>query len=207
MLVGLLAYLGVALVVICTPGPDTALTVRNALAGGRRSGVWTAAGVAAGQLVWTVAASVGIAGLIRASEPVFVTMKLLGAGYLIWLGIQSLRAAHRAEGGHGRPGPAPRVGTTRSLRQGLINDLANPKMAAFFMSLLPQFAPADGRALPAMLGLGLLFSLLTFAWLALYSVAVDRLRRLFTRSRVRRALDAVAGTILIAFGARLAWSS
>ncbi|MFC7547939.1 LysE family translocator [Plantactinospora sp. GCM10030261] len=204
-MVELIAFVGVSLIVICTPGPDTALTVRNALAGGRRSGVWTAAGVATGQAVWTVAASLGIASLIQASEPVFLTMKYLGAAYLIYLGIQSLLAARRAgPAGLAAAGPAVDRTRGRSLSQGLINDLANPKMAAFFLSLLPQFAPADQRALPVMLGLGLLFSLLTFAWLSLYSLAIDRLRALFTRSRVRRTLDAIAGSVLIAFGARLA---
>jgi threonine/homoserine/homoserine lactone efflux protein len=134
-------------------------------------------------------------------------MKLLGAGYLVYLGVHSLRVALRRSADHhvaGEPAVGLRTGRSRSLRQGLINDLANPKMAAFFISLLPQFAPADSRALPVMLGLGLLFSGLTFTWLTLYSVAVDKLRSLFDRTRVRRAFDAVTGTILIAFGVRLA---
>lgn len=167
--------------------------------------MWTAAGVALGQAVWTVAASLGIAGLIHASEPAFLAMKYAGAAYLVYLGAQSLRSAWR--GGE----PAVEAGTTglrltsgRSLRQGLINDLANPKMAAFFMSLLQRFAPGGGGAFTAMLVLGLLFSLMTFAWLTLYSVAIDRARAWFSRSRVRRALDALAGCVLVAFGARLA---
>jgi threonine/homoserine/homoserine lactone efflux protein len=207
MVVELVALIGVSVVVICTPGPDTALTVRNALSGGRRSGVWTAAGVAIGQAVWTVAASLGIAGLIRASEPVFVAMKLLGAGYLIYLGLQSLRAAYRGAS-ENRTGQRHMLRHTwgRSLRQGLINDLANPKMAAFFMSLLPQFAPTDSTALPTMLALGLLFSTLTFAWLALYSFAIDKLRLVFARPAIRRTLDALAGGVLVMFGARLALS-
>ncbi|MFC6881729.1 MULTISPECIES: LysE family translocator [Actinomadura] len=198
----LAAFTGLSVVVICTPGPDTALTVRNALSGGRRGGVWTAAGVAIGQAVWTVAAGFGVAGLVHASEPVFVAMKLAGAAYLAYLGAQSLRAAWRGR----QPGDVqhPELGPsrTRSLRQGLINDLANPKMAAFFMSLLPQFAP--GGEVATMVALGLLFSLLTFAWLALYSVMIDGARALFDRPRVRRATDAIAGTVLIGFGARLA---
>ena len=95
MLAQLLAFLGVAAVVIVVPGPDTALTVRNALAGGRRCGVATAAGVATGQAVWTVATSVGIAELIQASEPAFLALKLAGAAYLVALGIQSLWTAVR----------------------------------------------------------------------------------------------------------------
>jgi threonine/homoserine/homoserine lactone efflux protein len=86
----LLAFLGVSLMVIVIPGPDTALTVRNALAGGRRAGVATAAGVATGQAVWTIATSFGIAELIQASEPAFLALRVAGAAYLVALGIQSL---------------------------------------------------------------------------------------------------------------------
>lgn len=121
----LAAFLVLSAVVICTPGPDTALTVRNALVGGRAGGVWTAAGVATGQAVWTVAASVGIASLLRASEPAFLAIKIAGALYLMYLGVQSLRSAWFA-----RPHTAedrPRMGLTpgRAFRQGFLNDLGN----------------------------------------------------------------------------------
>lgn len=96
----------------------------------------------------------------------------------------------------------PRLDAAKALRQGLISNLANPKMAAFFLSLLPQFSLTGG--ITGLLLFGLLFSLLTFAWLTVYSLAVDRARRLFARSRVRRAIDAVTGTVLLASGARLA---
>ncbi|WP_433433412.1 LysE family translocator [Nonomuraea sp. CA-141351] len=206
MWIHLVAFLGLSLAVICTPGPDTALTVRNAFSGGRRSGVWTAGGVAAGQAVWTLAAGLGIAGLIQASEPLFLVMKVAGAAYLCYLGVQSLWAAWRGHAAQAADQSELRLTPVRSLRQGLVNDLANPKMAAFFMSLLPQFAPAGEGAFVTMLGLGLLFSLLTFAWLTVYSLLIDKMRALFDRSRVRRTLDAVTGGILIAFGLRLALS-
>jgi threonine/homoserine/homoserine lactone efflux protein len=204
----LLAFLGVALVVIVVPGPDTALTVRNALAGGRRAGVATAAGVTAGQAVWTVATSVGIAELIQASEPAFLVMKAVGAAYLVALGLQSLWSAARPpDKGLWTTRPAsPAVGGLlpgRALRQGVISNLANPKMAAFFLSLLPQFA-SPGRGAGGVVLLGLVFCLMTFAWLALYSAVVDRARVVLGRSRVRRALDGLSGLVLVGFGARLA---
>jgi threonine/homoserine/homoserine lactone efflux protein len=203
------AFLGVAAVVICTPGPDTALTIRNALAGGRRAGVATAAGVATGQAVWTIATSVGIAELIQASEPAFLVMKAAGAAYLILLGLQSLLKALWSTR---HPNPAVGAGADkrggwmrpgRGLRQGVVSNLANPKMAAFFLSLLPQFASAEGGAGPV-LALGLVFCVMTFAWLALYSVVVDRARVVLRRARVRRALDGLSGLVLIGFGTRLA---
>jgi threonine/homoserine/homoserine lactone efflux protein len=205
----LLAFLGVSAVVICTPGPDTALTIRNALAGGRRAGVATAAGVATGQAVWTIATSVGIAELIQASEPAFLVMKAAGAAYLILLGLQSLLKALWSTR---HPNPAVGAGADkrsgwmhpgRGLRQGVVSNLANPKMAAFFLSLLPQFASAEGGAGPV-LALGLVFCVMTFAWLALYSVVVDRARVVLRRARVRRALDGLSGLVLIGFGTRLA---
>lgn len=246
------AFLGVSLLVIVIPGPDTALTVRNALAGGRRCGVATAAGVATGQAVWTVATSFGIAELIQASEPAFLALKVAGAAYLVALGIQSLWTAARpsfpglwttrhpqsAVGLPSRLGPLHRrvavrrarvrrrvrgrrrepasgaggsgadqgrgwMNPSRGLRQGVVSNLANPKMAAFFLSLLPQFA-APGQGAGGVLGLGLVFCLLTFGWLGLYSAVVDRARVVLGRTRVRRALEGVSGAVLVGFGARLA---
>src|SRR5438094_3520194 len=102
MAVNLAAFLGVSILVIVTPGQDTALTIRNTLLGGRRSGVLTATGVASGQFVWTVATSAGLAALIVASEPVFTALKLAGAAYLVFLGAQALYAALRPRDGHAR---------------------------------------------------------------------------------------------------------
>ena len=199
------AFVGVAALVIVTPGPDTALTVRNALLGGRGAGVATAAGVALGLAVWTAAASAGLAALLVASEPAFVAVKLAGAAYLVLLGAQTLLHALRgrpAEGGSGHAAARLRPGV--ALRQGLLNDLGNPKIAVFFTTLLPQFAPAHGPAFATLLAFGLLFCAMTLAWLCVYSVAVARAGRALRRPRIRRALDAVMGAALVAVGVRVA---
>jgi threonine/homoserine/homoserine lactone efflux protein len=195
-----LAFLGVSALVIVTPGQDTALTIRNTLAGGRRSGVFTALGVATGQATWTVAAAAGIAAVLGASEPLFLTVKLLGAAYLVVLGVQTLLTAARRDVHAARP-RGRRASAAGSLRQGLISNLGNPKMAVFFTSLLPQFG---GTSFAALLGLGLVFCSMTFLWLSAYSVAVARAGDVLRRPRIRRALDAVTGTFLVAFGLRLA---
>jgi threonine/homoserine/homoserine lactone efflux protein len=192
----LLAFLGVAVVVIVTPGQDTALTVRNTLGGGRGAGLRTALGVVSGQAVWGLAASVGVAALLVASEPAFVAVKLFGAAYLVWLGAHALAGAVR---GHHPEVEHRRVGG-RELRQGLLSNLGNAKMAVFFSSLLPQF----GDSFPELLGLGLLFCALTLAWLSVYALAVARAGDVLRRPRVRRAMDAVTGTVLVALGIRLA---
>jgi len=204
----LVAFVAVSAVVICTPGQDTALTIRNTLTGGRRSGIATAGGVAAGQAVWTVAASAGVVALLTASEPVFRALKLVGAAYLVYLGAHSLLAALRGRESAMRRddqlrGSSPRLTPARALRQGVFSNLANPKMAVFFASLLPQFAPGGNASFAVLLALGLAFCTMTFAWLTVYAVAISSLGRLLTAT-VRRALDAVTGVVLVALGLRLA---
>jgi threonine/homoserine/homoserine lactone efflux protein len=202
----LLAFLAVSAVVIVTPGPDTALTIRNALLGGRRSGAFTALGVASGQACWTVATSAGVAALLVASERVFAALKLAGAAYLVYLGLQAL--LHAVRGRESRPLPAGRapapLAASVAYRQGVISNLANPKMAVFFTSLLPQFAPGGGASFAALLALGLLFCTMTLAWLSAYAVAVAKAGDVLRRPAIRRALEAVTGAVLVALGLRVA---
>jgi threonine/homoserine/homoserine lactone efflux protein len=189
----LAAFLGVSLLVIVTRGQDTALTIRNTLLGGRRGGVRTAAGVAAGQATWTLAASAGVVALLRASEPAFVAVRLVGAAYLVYLGLQTLLRRGEVPAGVGGS-------SRRAFRQGLLSNLGNPKMAVFFTSLLPQF----GSSFSALVALGLVFCSLTFLWLSGYAWAVARAGDVLRRPRIRRALDRVTGVVLVGFGLRLA---
>jgi threonine/homoserine/homoserine lactone efflux protein len=195
------AFLGISLIVIVTPGQDTALTIRNSLLGGRRAGIATAAGVVTGQATWTVATSAGLAALLVASEPAFVALKLVGAAYLIYLGLEALRAALL-----GRPVPTtgPASGHGGAYRQGMLSNLGNPKMAVFFTSLLPQFTPAGQASFWALLLLGLTFCALTLVWLSGYALAVAKAGDFLRRSRVRRALDGLMGAVLVGLGVRLA---
>jgi threonine/homoserine/homoserine lactone efflux protein len=201
------AFLGVAVLVIVTPGPDTAITIRSTLLGGRLGGVMTAFGVVSGQACWTLAASAGIAALLVASEPAFLAVKFAGAAYLVYLGVNALVAAVRREPppaeDERRPERTLRPGT--AYRQGLISDLGNPKMAAFFTSLLPQFGTTGGgSSFWLMLVLGLTFCALTWIWLAVYATAVAKMRDTLRRPRVRRTMEAVTGTVLVGLGVRIA---
>jgi threonine/homoserine/homoserine lactone efflux protein len=192
----LLEFLGVAALVIVTPGQDTALTIRNSLFGGRRGGVLTAAGVCSGQCVWALATSAGLAAVLVASEVAFVALRVVGAAYLCFLGAQALYAAWRGAGKKELPTAPKRA----SFRQGLVSNLGNPKMAVFFPSLLPQFA----HSFSALLVLGLLFAGMTFCWLTAYAFAVARAGDVLRRPNIKRVLDAVVGTVLVSFGVRLA---
>src|SRR5437867_4014035 len=187
-----------------TPGPDTALTIRNSLLGGRRAGVFTAIGVSSGQAIWTLATAAGIAALLAASEPAFVAVKLLGAAYLVWLGGQALLGALRGRARrHSETVKRGLLERRVAFRQGLLSNLGNPKMAAFFPSLLPQFAPQQ-HAFTVLLGLGFVFCLLTLVWLTAYAFAVARAGDLLGRPAIRRTVEAVTGAVLVALGVRLA---
>jgi threonine/homoserine/homoserine lactone efflux protein len=200
----IVAFLGVSAIVIMTPGPDTALTIRNTLMGGRRAGVFTALGVSSGQLTWTLATAAGIAALLAASEPAFLAVKIAGSAYLVWLGLQALAAALRGRARNPREAPHRRpLEALTALRQGVLSNLGNPKMAAFFPSLLPQFAPQE-HAFPVLLGLGLTFCLMTLLWLTAYAFAVARAGDFLGRPAIRRAVEAVTGAVLVALGLRLA---
>jgi len=197
------AFLAVSLLVIATPGPDTALTVRNTLLGGRRGGGFTAAGVATGQAVWALATSAGLVALLVASEPVFAAVKWLGAAYLVWLGAQSLWVAWRGRAASvaGVAAPSPRLSRASAFRQGLLSNLGNPKMAVFFSSLLPQFSDASFGSLAL---LGLVFCAMTFAWLMAYAVAIVLAGDFLRRRVIWRTVEAITGAALVALGLRLA---
>jgi RhtB (resistance to homoserine/threonine) family protein len=206
MHVELLPFLVLSVLLILIPGPDTAIVTKNALLGGRRSAVLAAVGVSVGLTIWTVAAAFGIAALLRASAVAFLVLKLAGAIYLIWIGVQMLRArdllAAATNAGHG---VARRGSGRKALRQGLLSDLGNPKIAVFFTSFLPQFVHGHGSAFVPLLVLGGIFVVLTFAWLAGYGIVVGRASAFMRRPAVRQALDRFTGIVLIGFGVKLAF--
>jgi len=201
----LLLFVGVAAVVIVIPGPDTAVVTKNVLVHGRRAAFGTSLGVSAGLSVWTLAAAVGVASLVRASAVAFTVLKLIGALYLIWLGVQTFRAARRGQSG-ARPvtttGGA--MGALGGFRQGLLSDLANPKIGIFFTSLLPQFVDPGHPVLLPFLALGAVFVVMTVLWLSAYCVIAARAAETLQRPRVKAAMDRLTGTVLIALGLRLA---
>jgi threonine/homoserine/homoserine lactone efflux protein len=203
----LAGFLVLSIIVIVTPGPDTALTIRNTLLGGRASGIATAAGVAFGQAAWSVATSAGVVALLVAAEPAFVALKLAGAAYLVFLGAQALWAALRPGRTRQTAAATPhavRLRPASALRQGVVSNLTNPKMAVFFPSLLPQFVSPGATSFVALLALGLIFCLMTLSWLTLYTFVVARAGDVLRRAGARRIIEGVTGAVLVAFGIRVA---
>ena len=206
MITSFLAFVGISALVIMTPGPDTAVSVRNTLLGGRWAGLATAAGVCAGLMTWATAASFGLIALLVASEPIFLAIKYAGAAYLVYLGLHALIGAWRG-GDAGAMAVKPagaRLRPGKALLQGVLSDLGNPKIAVFFASLLPQFAvPGEGMFV-ALLLLGATFSAMTMLWLAVYVFAVARMSDVLRRPAVRRWMESITGIVLVGLGIRLA---
>jgi len=200
----LLAFAGVAAIVVVLPGPDMALVLRNGIASGRRAALETAVGISAGLFVWALAAALGVAALLSASATAFTALKLVGAAYLVWLGVRALRDAWR--GASTLPGAArSRPGRMDSaFRQGLLSNLFNPKIALVFTTLIPQFVEPGDPAVARTILLAAIFIGMGFVWLTSYALLVAQVGGLLRRPVVRRVLNAIVGTVLLAFGVRLA---
>jgi len=204
MLRDLPAFLLVALVVVLTPGPATALVLRNAMHGGPRAAWATSAGNSTGIFAWATASVLGISALVAASEAAFVVLKVGGAAVLVWFGVQSLRHARRERPDLPRQEPG-RSGHRDWYRQGLLTSFANPKLAVFFVALFPQFVP-DGQAVlgPTVLMAAIIVTM-DLVWFTILAVVVTRARRAMSGRGWARRLEAVSGSVLVALGVRLAF--
>lgn len=203
--VHLVPFIAVALVVVVTPGVDMALVTKNALVHGSRAALATAFGINVGIALWTVAAALGLAALVQASAGAFAMIRVAGAVYLIYLGVQTLRAGRR-RAGRGRPTPVmPLLTSAAAFRQGLLSNALNPKIAVFFTSLLPQFVGHGASTVVQLLALGCVFNLLGLTWLSMYALVAARGRVALQRPRVRAALDYLSGFVLVGLGVRLAF--
>lgn len=200
------AFLAIAVVVVLTPGPATALVIRNSLRGGPRAALATTAGNSTGILGWALASVLGISALVAASEAAFLVLKTSGAAVLVWLGIQAWRRARGAAAEDAPAEPlAARVRTGRtSYREGLLTSFANPKLAVFFLALFPQFVPDGAAVLPATLTMAGLIVVLDVIWFSVLSVLVTGARRSLLSARFAARLERVTGTVLIALGIRVA---
>ena len=198
------AFIGISVVVILAPGPDTVIVTKNALLHGRRAALGASVGVNTGLLIWATTAALGVAAVIRSSAVAFTVLKLVGGIYLVWLGLQALRAARRRTAIDGDGGAAASAGWMSGFRQGVLSDLGNPKIAVFFTTLLPQFVSSHHAVLLPYLVLGLIFVAITLAWLCVYSLVAVELSELLRRPSVKAALDRISGVVLIGLGVRIA---
>lgn len=207
-LVALLPGFVVAVILIsASPGPAMALILRRAATRGFSGAVPTVLGLEAGLYLWALFAAAGLAALVAASEVAFLVLRIVGAGFLLYLGIKAWRSALRPAASLDEPPVDSAKGWWKTFGEGTVVMLANPKAAAFMIAFYPQFVPADWP----------LFT--TTAVLAVFQVAIEivlyltlaalvgRARGWFRQSRIRRRLDAISGTVLVGLGVRMAADS
>ena len=200
----LVGFVLLSALLIVTPGPDTALIIRNALAGGPRASSFSAIGVAMGTLAWVAAATFGVGALLERSSVAFTVLKLAGAAYLCYLGARSLAFPRSGELAPRAGGPPPPQSVWPAFRQGLLSNLMNPKTGAFFVTVMPQFVMPGDAAFRLVIMVGAFESMLLI-WLIAYGHLVSRLGRTGPGLRVRRAMTRLSGAVLIGLGARLAF--
>jgi threonine/homoserine/homoserine lactone efflux protein len=208
-----------ATLVILAPGPDSMLVLRNALRGGRRAGLSTAAGTVTGLLSWAVAAALGVSALLEASRVGYDALRLAGGAYLVWLGINALRRRRPVpmptatatpateatpEQAAGQGTTSPGVNLRRAYLNGVISNACNPKIGVFFIAFLPNVMPAGAPAREVSLLFGGWFAVETGLWLATVVWMADHAKRWLGRPRWQRRLERVTGLVLIGLGIRVA---
>ena len=210
MEISLWTYLIAISLLTITPGVDTVLVIRNTTRGGWRDGALSSLGICSGLFVHAMVSAVGISMILLQSAWAFRGLRLAGAAYLVWLGITSLRSAARKHAGEELPGPWPArmdFKPRRSLREGFLSNVLNPKAIVFYMAFLPQFIDPARSAVWQSLFLAGWHFLIAMTWQCLLASLIDQARRWLRSRRVRRTLDAVTGSIMVVLGIRLASSS
>lgn len=199
----LAAFLAISVAITFAPGPDNLMVLGHSLARGRLAGFGIALGCALGCFTHTLWAALGVSAALASSPQVFLALKLAGAAYLAWLGIQALRhaAAPRVDAVS-----APAQPWLRDVRRGFVANAINPKVALFFLAFLPQFVePAAGSASMQMVALGSAFALQTVAVFGSIALAAGTLGRAIARRPAAGAwLDRIAGLLFIGLAVRLA---
>ncbi len=206
----LTTYLIAITLLTITPGVDTMLVIRNTARGGWRDGATSSFGICSGLFIHATISAVGISVILLQAVWAFSALKLLGAGYLVWLGISSWRKVIKQEPFTIENGNARTGGTflmSRSLREGFLSNVLNPKTAVFYMAFLPQFInPAQSALLQSLFLAGLHF-IIAMIWQCLLALMVKQMKGWLQRPRVSQVFDGITGTVMIGLGVRVAAES
>ncbi|MEO8632479.1 MAG: LysE family translocator [Chloroflexota bacterium] len=195
-----LAGLAVLVLLTISPGADMALVAKITLERGRRAALLATLGICSGLLVHAMASALGLSVILATSAEAFTIVKLVGAAYLAYLGVQALHNSFRVDAAEL---PPPRRGANLYL-QGVLSNVLNPKVAVFYLTFLPQFMSPGDNVLARSVAFAAAHSVMGIVWLSAYAYAVSRISAVLGRSGVRRWLERATGGVLIALGLRLA---
>lgn len=200
-------YIAAALILAITPGPGIFYVAARTLAGGRAEGIASSFGTGLGGMVHVVAGSLGVSAIVLASAEFFTALKLIGAAYLVWIGIRTIQSARRDAITALTNGPvSPPIGPRRAFREGVLVEALNPKTAAFFLAFIPQFVdPAAGYVAVQFIVLGFIsVALNTLADIVVAFVAGGIRNGAVARPALIRRLREASGGAMVALGIGLA---
>ena len=201
----LIPFLLVVMVLTVTPGPDMALVLRNGVRGGVSLAWWTGLGCCAGIAVHATAAVIGLSALLAASATAFTVVKLVGAAYLVYLGLSALwHTRKKPVAQHEALVEQSEISPALAFRQGVLSNVLNPKIALLFLTLLPQFVGAGEPRLATSAVLAGVFLGVAVLWWRVFTLLISALSRVLSRQRVRTTFERVTGVVLVALGLRVA---
>jgi RhtB (resistance to homoserine/threonine) family protein len=198
-----MAFIPVAAILTITPGSDTMLVVNNTLTRSTADGLCTVAGINAGLLIHALASALGLSMILMNSATAFEMVKLAGALYIIYLGIQSLRSSRKHEETEFSAEPCSK-GISASIREGFLTNVLNPKVAVFYLALLPQFiSPGESILRQSLLLMTIHFSM-GILWFSFITLALSKVRHLISGGKFKKRLEAISGIVFIGLGLKIA---
>jgi threonine/homoserine/homoserine lactone efflux protein len=197
-------FVAVTAPLVLSPGPSTAVVLRNSIAAGARGGIFTALGANAGSTCYGLLVAVGFAAALQRWPSVWLLLRWGGVAYLTFLGMQSLRRAFHTRAALAAGAAAPTRAWWQSFGSGFVTNVLNPSLAAFYLIVLPQFIPREAAFTPSVLILTAIHVSMAFSWHVSWALAGATLARVLSRRRPRQALDLATGVALLALAVKVA---
>ncbi|MBN26690.1 MAG: threonine transporter RhtB [Alteromonadaceae bacterium] len=198
------AFLLAITLLTLTPGIDTVLVIKNASRSGGCDGVVTSLGICLGLFVHATFSAVGISAILLQSAELFMAVKWVGAGYLIWLGVSALKAAFKGDASVAINATGLKMSNlTRSLKEGFLSNVLNPKTAVFYLAFLPQFIDPQHSPFAQAMSMAAIHFIIAMIWQCGLAGAVSSAKRFFASSTAMRWMEGVSGSVLVFLGSKL----
>jgi threonine/homoserine/homoserine lactone efflux protein len=196
-------FLVFAIMLALAPGPDTFITLRVTVAGGKQRGLWTVGGIITANVVLGILAATGLGAVITNAHTLFLVLRCVGVVYLAWLGLQAVMAGIRGGGDGWQAAGSTRMAPHAAMRQGFVSTFTNPKALAFYLAVLPPFVSKDAT-FAELMAYALTLAVLGGLYLLTITLVAHKAMTFIKRDGVRRAIDGTVGAIMLGFAAALA---
>lgn len=190
-------------VLTMTPGLDTAIIIKNTARGGLKDGVTTSVGICSGLFVHASLSAFGVSAILLQSAELFSTIKIIGAAYLIWMGLSGVRGALKVKPVTGTRLSINKVGTVQSLKEGFLSNVLNPKTAVFYLAFLPQFINSEGSIIAQSLFLALIHFVIAMLWQSTIAFSLNSAKKVLNNNKLLSIIEAFTGGFLVVIGLKL----